>query len=570
MKIKKIMLENFRSFKGKHEIEFAPINLFFGANSVGKSSIFKALNNFNNLQHDDIFIGESFSSVSLTFAAYSKPTLDKNKNLFVLKPRIDLLKVIEEEEWALDFFRNFQLIAKSFFIKKELKVEVRNDKDWVDYQRYGVNDIWFFELSEGRNEKNYKDWKFNKISINLEHPILKSHPFLKLESSKRSFEILNKCFERLDGQDKGYAPYLLRKLIQHKNSLNLDLEQDLDLFMNIIQEYIEDKLDDNYKYLHKYITVLVWVLSEIYNAMPNLNELVHLGPLRKVPEIVMDEPGANEFEALIIEEEKRLRQKPLTSSNYTGESAWKDIFYSHKYGRDVEQFPGLDDEGMSLEEKVNIWLLDWFNTPYEIQFHRKFVFTSDTAEKLQKFNSGQLNIEDLSSESARVVFKNIQNGSVSPASEIGVGISQLTPVIVNTLRSQSFFVEQPELHVHPRMQTVLGDLFVFEGLFKAAKDTGEVTITTQNLDGQKQERHFNRKNEKQESFILVETHSEHLILRLLKRLREGILQPEDLAIYYFENDNGKSISNRIGVDSDGEFTTSWPEGFFEERLEELF
>jgi TPR repeat protein len=78
------------------------------------------------------------------------------------------------------------------------------------------------------------------------------------------------------------------------------------------------------------------------------------------------------------------------------------------------------------------------------------------------------------------------------------------------------------------------DLFVFEGLFTAVEDAGEVTITTRNIEGQIQERHFNRKKEKDESFILVETHSEHLILRLLKRLREGIIKPEDLAIHYFE------------------------------------
>ncbi|MFT4755342.1 MAG: putative ATPase [Salibacteraceae bacterium] len=215
-------------------------------------------------------------------------------------------------------------------------------------------------------------------------------------------------------------------------------------------------------------------------------------------------------------------------------------------------------------------MLDWFNVPYEIQFHRKFVFTADSAEKLQKLNTGKLNLEDLSAESARVVFRNVQHGSVSSAKEIGVGISQLTPVIVNALQSQSFSVEQPELHIHPRMQTVLGDLFVFEGLFAAVENDGEVTITTRNIEGQIQDRHFNRKKVKDESFILVETHSEHLILRLLKRLREGILKPEDLAIYYFENDKGKTISNRIRVDSDGEFTTPWPEGFFEERLEELF
>jgi hypothetical protein len=332
--------------------------------------------------------------------------------------------------------------------------------------------------------------------------------------------------------------------------------------------------------IHESLLISIWIVRTVLKAMPNLEQLVHIGPLRKVPEIVMDDTidYSDTSQRFLFGDDDLLPDlsEHKRAKNYTGESAWQDIFSSYT-SRNKPSVPLLLDSGdityhkrISLEERVNDWLLNWFNVPYEIQFHKKFVFMADSDEKLQKLNSGKLSSEDLSAESARVVFRNIQNDSVSPASEIGVGISQLTPVIVNALKSRSFSVEQPELHIHPRMQTVLGDLFVFEGLFKAVEDDGEVSVTTQNMEGKTQERHFNRTDVKDESFILVETHSEHLILRLLKRLREGIIKPEDLAIYYFENDKGKTISSRICVDSDGEFTTPWPDGFFEERLEELF
>jgi predicted ATPase len=557
MKINKIMLENFRSFKGKHAIEFAPINLFFGANSVGKSSIFKALNNFNKLNEKDIFKGESFASVSLTFGA---DIIQKSWGTYSDPEEIGLLEVIDEKEWALDFFRNFQLNTKSLFVKHGLKVkEIDNNTAHIDYRQYGLNDTWFFEYYSGAHLS-----EFNKVRINLDHPIFESHPFLKLKSSRKSFVILNACFERLDGQDKGYADFLLKSVI-HQQEKGQNRGRDLDRLICVVQKYLEDKLDDNFKSIHKSLPVLVWIVRAVLKAMPDLDELVHLGPLRKVPELVKDSAEVNITwdDDLSITDQER-------DNNYTGESAWQDIFSSYEYTNN-ENIPLFGDGTyIPLEKRVNAWLLDWFNVPYEIQFHKKLVFMADSAEKLQKINTGKLSIEDLSVESARVVFRNVQNGSVSPANEIGVGISQLTPVIVNALESKSFSVEQPELHIHPRMQTVLGDLFVFEGLFSEVENDGEVTITTQNIEGQIQERHFNRKKVKDESFILVETHSEHLILRLLKRLREGILKPEDLAIYYFENDKGKTISHRISVDSDGEFTTPWPEGFFDERLEELF
>lgn len=562
MKIKKIMLENFRSFKGKHEIEFAPINLFFGANSVGKSSIFKALNNFNKLNEKDIFKGESFASVSLTVDA---DIIKESCGTYSDPEEMDLLELIEEKKWALDFFRNFQLNAKSLFVKHGLTLkEVETNTAHIDYRQYGLNDTWFFEYYSGDHP-----YEFNKVLINLDHPIFESHPFLKLKSSRKSFELLNSCFERLDGQDKGYANFLLETVIhqQEDGFLSQKHDKDLDTLMCVVQDYLQEKVDDNFKSIQKSLTVLVWIVRAVLKTMPDLEELVHLGPLRKVPELVKD---STEVDIIWNEDESITDQK--RDDNYTGESAWQDIFSSYKFtNKNNETALYLEIEtSIPLEKRVNAWLLDWFNVPYEIQFHKKFVFKADSAEKLQKLNTGKLSLEDLSAESARVVFRNVQNGSVSPANEIGVGISQLTPVIVNALQSKSFSVEQPELHIHPRMQTVLGDLFVFEGLFSASEDAGEVTITTRDIEGQTQDRHFNRKKVKDESFILVETHSEHLILRLLKRIREGILKPNDLAIYYFENDKGKTKSSRILVDSDGEFTTPWPDGFFDERLEELF
>jgi predicted ATPase len=80
--------------------------------------------------------------------------------------------------------------------------------------------------------------------------------------------------------------------------------------------------------------------------------------------------------------------------------------------------------------------------------------------------------------------------------------------------------------------------------------------------------------------LLIETHSEHILLRLMRRIREmsqrelppGIigLKAEDLAVIYVEGD-GEGVRFRpLAVDQDGEFLDRWPHGFFEERAEELF
>jgi predicted ATPase len=124
---------------------------------------------------------------------------------------------------------------------------------------------------------------------------------------------------------------------------------------------------------------------------------------------------------------------------------------------------------------------------------------------------------------------------------VGYGVGQLLPIIVQSLLTASgmILVEQPEVHLHPRLQSAVGDLFV---------DTV--------VSGRAQ--------------VLVETHSEHLVLRLLRRVREGVLAPADLAILYVDLDeDGAAFVRRLEVDSDGDLADGWPGGFFDERLAEV-
>ena len=138
--------------------------------------------------------------------------------------------------------------------------------------------------------------------------------------------------------------------------------------------------------------------------------------------------------------------------------------------------------------------------------------------------------------------------------DVGVGLSQVVPFLVASRRAttgSAIAIEQPELHVHPATQTGIGDV-----LARSVTETNR------------------------EVLYLIETHSEHILLRLLRRVREAAdgslespelgLRAGDLSINYVESKNGRSVIKNLRVDTDGEFIDHWPNGFFEERYDEIF
>jgi AAA ATPase domain len=126
-------------------------------------------------------------------------------------------------------------------------------------------------------------------------------------------------------------------------------------------------------------------------------------------------------------------------------------------------------------------------------------------------------------------------------SDVGFGLSQLLPFVVQSLAAseQIITIEQPEVHIHPRLQADLGDL-----LAACIKEP--------------------RWNQ-----FIIETHSEHLALRIQKLVRKGDLTPEDVSVVFVSRgSNGATVSS-LRLDEEGDFMDDFPGGFFPERLREL-
>jgi predicted ATPase len=115
------------------------------------------------------------------------------------------------------------------------------------------------------------------------------------------------------------------------------------------------------------------------------------------------------------------------------------------------------------------------------------------------------------------------------------GFKQVFPIILSMLINRRedaiSMIEQPELHLHPKLQCQLMDVLV--------------------------KYRFRQK-------YIFETHSEHMIRKLQLMIAKGILSKEDVAVYYFDNVGETTKIKEMDFDDNGFFKEPWPNGFFDD------
>ena len=137
----------------------------------------------------------------------------------------------------------------------------------------------------------------------------------------------------------------------------------------------------------------------------------------------------------------------------------------------------------------------------------------------------------------------IQQSPASPAVTLvdtGYGLSQFLPVLVFCYyapEGSTLILEQPGMHLHPKVQSQLADLLI------------EV-VTERNLQ------------------VLVESHSEHLLNRLQRRIAEEQISVDKTALYFCRNNGGVSACERLEMDEFGNIA-NWPENFFGDEMGDL-
>ena len=134
--------------------------------------------------------------------------------------------------------------------------------------------------------------------------------------------------------------------------------------------------------------------------------------------------------------------------------------------------------------------------------------------------------------------------------DVGFGVSQVLPPVVQAFyapRHSVIWMEQPELHLHPSVQANLAD----------------VLISAIQANEQYRPRNIQRNIQ-----LIVESHSEHFLLRLQRRIAEARIALQDVAIYFVQHGPDGAAIEPLRLDPYGEIT-NWPENFFGDELGEI-
>ena len=129
----------------------------------------------------------------------------------------------------------------------------------------------------------------------------------------------------------------------------------------------------------------------------------------------------------------------------------------------------------------------------------------------------------------------------------------MLPIIIhsNTSENNTLIIQQPETHIHPRLQAELASII--------CRSCIKPEILKSNYFD------YGRGNKN----FIIETHSETILLRLLKEIRNGNFKQENLKVFYIDKNEKGSEIIEMDISEDGELISQWPEGFFSTELNEM-
>ena len=130
--------------------------------------------------------------------------------------------------------------------------------------------------------------------------------------------------------------------------------------------------------------------------------------------------------------------------------------------------------------------------------------------------------------------------------DVGFGVSQVLPALVEAFYctpGSTVWMEQPEVHLHPQVQAALADALI-----------GAI--------------HAHEGGQPRGVQLIIESHSEHLLNRLQRRVAEGAVAAGDIAVHFCRRADGGAALEPLRMNRYGEIE-NWPENFFGDEMADI-
>ena len=527
---------NFKAFGDTQTIPIKPITLIFGPNSAGKSSIIHSL----------IFAHEAATQyrgksdpldVHTTVLGGHSVELGGFDNF--IHRSSSTAAAATEVEWGLDFPVSVARILTPLLPDtKTISVRIRFGR--VNKNILGAYNVEYDDEERPSSISRDVAFTFEKLTVSSVEIRLDGVAFCRFGISIQPEEPWDHESATLISTSLDLAHPAVSVLLDR--AISPALSRDFGMGLHLIN-YSHALLDfelrdtcDDLDYLEerekKLSTQLRQCIKKVLASAKNVISRVHyLGPLRQVPDRLLILP--NEAESI---------------SNANGMRSYRELLRNPNLVKDVSTWLEKLDFGYTLE-------LEDLIRSSKLEEELK----ARSPESIERQFKARRSGEKIAREAARVrklnaipllILRDKRSGIEVSMKDVGAGVAQALPVICSLVSAKNSVVaiEQPELHLHPRLQAELGDLFIEA----AGKNNA----------------------------IIAETHSEHLILRILRRIRETTddklpkgmrpLRADDVCVLYVQPGESGSTVMQLEITSDGDFVQRWPNGFFADRLKELF
>ena len=538
---------NFKAFADTQRIPLKPITLIFGPNSAGKSSFIHSL----ALAHEAQFGREKRSLARLD--VHHTDVGGSSIDLGGFRQYVHRGQASKRVEWGAELDvaalegRLGQLLAavKKVSVTIAIGIEL-DDQDRpkpgaeprVESIEIAGDGEELLRMSRRRTDAHGSLLRLDRLAAN--HAVFRQVLKAIVESATTSEEMRPEDFEGANEAIASLLPDLHARVEQFfPSSVELPKATDAELTpVNMLFPVSKGNRKEDIAqavrfYLPRTLNDLVKGVAD--TLADDLRRLQYLGPLRSFPPrhlAFAEHEDANWYAGGgyawdVVRRDDQVRE---AVNGWLGSSKLKT-----PYKLVVRSLVAVDQMGDIVEAK-----LDQFRLEAEEPEPRDMIVFRDSESDAQQI------IQAIDSSDAdrirELVLVDQRTNTVVTHRDVGIGISQVLPVLVMAFGSQGklLAMEQPEIHLHPALQAELGDVFIEAAL-------------------------GDRKN----TFIL-ETHSEHLILRLMRRIREGRLSPDDVGVIFVEPLARGSRFVELRIDEDGDFIDEWPGGFFEESFHEKF